>query len=144
VARTGPKAEATMMARAGVERDEVQRRQSEGFAAERWLQRTMFPTGKVLNRKGPGDIMLPTGEILEVKSVPFGDARFVNAGTTPPRHRSIVVVTEGPEAAWFALGEVEPNDWVRGRPQFIASSQLCWYVPRSKITCVREWECDHE
>jgi hypothetical protein len=133
-----------MMARAGADRDDVQRRQSEGFAAERWLQRTMFPGGKVLNRKGPGDIMLPTGEVLEVKSVPLAGAAFVNAGDRPPKHRTIVVVTEGPEASWFVLGEIVSMAWVRGRPQFVSSSQLCWYAPRAKITCVREWGCKHE
>jgi hypothetical protein len=133
-----------MMARAGASRDDAQRRQAEGFAAERWLQRTAFPSGKVLNRKGPGDIMLPTGEVLEVKSVPIAGAQFVNGGERPPKHRTIVVVTEGPEVDWFVLGEVHPNSWVRGRPKWIPQAQLCWYVPRVGIDCLREWGCDHD
>lgn len=131
------------MARAGAERDAVQKRQAEGFAAERWLQRTMFPKGRVLNRKGPGDIMLPSGEVLEVKSVPLSEAQFVNGGDSPPKHRTIVVVTEGSEADWFVLGQISSADWVRGRPLRVSSSQLCWYAPRSRIKCVREWGCDH-
>lgn len=103
----------------------------------------MFPEGKVLNRKGPGDIMLPTGEVLEVKSVPIKHAAFVNGGDTSPKHRTIVVVTEGDEAEWFVLGQVEPDEWVRGRPQWVASSQLCWYATRNMIGCLREWGCDH-
>jgi hypothetical protein len=130
------------MARAGAERDAIQQRQAEGFAAERWLQRTMFSSGKVLNRKGPGDIMVPTGEVIEVKSVPFAEATFVNGGEHPPKHRTIVVVTDGPESDWYVLGQIGKDAWIRGRP-LGSQSQLCWYVPRSKITCVREWSCDH-
>ena len=143
MARTGPKAAATQMARAGADRSAIERRQSEGFAAERWLQRTMFPEGKVLNRKGPGDIMLPTGEVLEVKSVPISDAKFVNAGDHAPKHRTIVVVTEGDESEWYVLGEVGKDTWVRGRPQWVASAQLCWYATRSMLDCMREWSCGH-
>lgn len=132
-----------MMARAGAERDAVKRRQSEGFAAEKWLQRTMFPQGSVLNRKGPGDLMLPTGEVLEVKSVPFAMASFVNGGESTPKYRTIVVVTEGDEADWFVMGEIQTGAWVRGRPEGVVASQLCWYVPRSRIGCVREWRCGH-
>ena len=131
-----------MMARAGAHRDAVLRRQSEGFAAERWLQRTMFPDGKVLNRKGPGDIMLPDGEVIEVKSVPFADATFVNGGESPAKYRTIVVVTDGQESVWFVLGQIDINSWRRGRP-LGPKSQLCWYIPRSAITCVREWGCFH-
>lgn len=133
-----------MMARAGASRDDVQRRQAEGFSAERWLQRTTFPTGKVLNRKGPGDIMLPTGEVLEVKSVPFVDAQFVNGGEKPPRHRTIVVATDGPEAEWLVLGQVMPYAWVRGRPRWVEHAQICWYVGRAGIDCLREWCCTHD
>jgi hypothetical protein len=103
----------------------------------------MFPQGKALQRKGPGDLMLPTGEVLEVKSVPLSEARFVNAGDKPPRYRTIVVVTEGEEADWYVLGEIQTGSWVRGRPDGVVSSQLCWYVPRSRIGCVREWRCGH-
>lgn len=133
-----------MMAHAGLDRKVAQRRQSEGFAAERWLKRTMWPRGRVLERKGPGDLMIPSGEVLEVKSVPFEMASFVNGGENPPRYRTIVVVTEGPEADWFVLGEIQTNAWVRGRPEGVVNAQLCWYVPRSRIGCVREWGCGHE
>lgn len=87
--------------------------------------------------------MLPTGEVLEVKSVPIGNAQFVNGGERPPKHRTIVVVTEGAEADWFVLGEVDPNAWVRGRPMWVHQAQLCWYVPRIGIECLREWRCEH-
>lgn len=131
------------MARAGIDRATTERRQSEGFAAERWLQRTMYPTGKVLNRRGPGDIMIPTGEVIEVKSVPVREPRFVNGGERPPKHRTIVVVTEGAESDWFVLGEIRASSWVRGHPDGVWKAQLCWYVPASAITCCREWGCDH-
>jgi hypothetical protein len=104
----------------------------------------MFPDGRVLNRKGPGDIMIPTGEIVEVKSVPTSEATFVNGGDKPPRYRTIVVVTEGKEEDWYVLGEIQTDRWVRGRPTRLANAQICWYVPRDRIGCVREWRCDHD
>ena len=132
------------MAHAGLDEAAASKRQSEGFAAERWLARTMFPGAKVLNRKGPGDIMIPeTAEVIEVKSVPIAGALFVNAGEKPPKYRTIVVVTEGPEDEWFVLGQIDKGDWVRGRPPSLASSQLCWYVPRRAIECLNEWGCRH-
>jgi len=103
----------------------------------------MWPQGRVLNRKGPGDLILPTGEVLEVKSVPLDDAQFVNGGETPPKHRTIVVVTTGKEEDWYVLGQIGRESWVRGRPPNLPGAQLCWYVPRSRIVCVREWECRH-
>jgi hypothetical protein len=132
------------MARAGASRDDVQRRQAEGFAAENWLKRTTFPKCQVLHRKGPGDLMLPTAEVIEVKSVPISAAQFVNGGEKPPKHRTIVVVTEGAVDEWFVLGEIRPESWVRGRPQWVANAQICWYAPRSRIDCMREWSCGHE
>lgn len=116
----------THMEQAGVDPARRSRILDRAFAAERFVAETF---GGLLREQGDpeGDVLLPSGEIVDVKTV--SGRGFVNGGAHRPVSRCVVV-------EWIAspeiVGLVDPNQWVFSAPP-IPGGRACWWVARSAV-----------
>lgn len=77
-----------------------------------------------------GDVDLPDGNVVDVKSVPTPAARFVNGGAHRPS--SLVVVVSG--RPQLVLGLVFPGQWRDAVPDVsvVRRPKRCWHVLRAE------------
>lgn len=120
----------TMMERAGLSR----LRQLAAERRGRWMEEivAVLYGGTLRPMFDPvGDVDLPSGLVIDVKSVPREDSKFVNAGAKRPVSLALVLSEEPVRL----LAAVEPSLWHSGVPavHVMVDLQPCWHVLRSEV-----------
>jgi hypothetical protein len=116
----------TMMKQGGASDAEVTMIQQRAKAAEAFV--CAWYDGELRLPMDPvGDVNLPGGKIVNVKSIPRF-AQFINAGSHRPGV-TCVVVQETAGRDLRIVGAIEPDQWTHGTPDVPGRNpQRCWYA----------------
>lgn len=126
----------THMSSAGLPPEAISYVQDRGLASEQFVARSLGALRRItegLQSFDPlGDVTMPSGEIIEVKSA-GRMFRYVNGGSKRPRSRAIVVRWRREDAPEIA-GYVGVDDWRFGPPPEPRWKPIpCWYVLAAEV-----------